>query len=64
MAYRFALFTCRLDVANCKRSGDWQVIIDYYAAIFDSFSNMNFAFKVRSFVLFSFISPKQQEFID
>ena len=36
----------RSDVTAAEKSEDWQTVTEYYAAVFESFTNMNVAFKV------------------
>jgi len=38
----------RSDVTTAQKSEDWQIVIDYYSVVFESFASMNVAFKVIS----------------
>jgi len=38
----------RSAVATAQESQDWKTVLDYYAVVFGSFTNMNMAFKVIS----------------
>lgn len=48
------IFVCRSDISKAKLNGDWKSVLDYYAAVFESFSNLNWAFKVRLYLMFIF----------
>jgi len=36
----------RSDVSAAQESHDWTTVVEYYGVVFDSFANMNVAFKV------------------
>jgi len=38
----------RSDVSAAQESQDWKTVVDYYAVVFESFANVNVAFKVIS----------------
>jgi len=44
----------RSDVASAQERQDWNAVVDYYSVVFESFANMNVAFKVISLCLLAF----------
>ena len=42
------LFVFRSVVTAAEETQDWTTVVDYYAVVFESFTNMNLAFKVIS----------------
>ena len=36
----------RSDVSAAQESEDWKTVVDYYSVVFESFANVNIAFKV------------------
>lgn len=44
----FFWFLFRDDIEKAKLTGDWRTIYEFYSATFDSFQEVNVAFKVRS----------------
>jgi len=52
------MFVSRSTVTTAQESQDWKTVLDYYAAVFESFANMNLAFKVISCCYFRLFAAR------